>query len=79
MGSVDEATRRLVKMIRAADDGQLRAEVIECDPWMTANRDCVAAAAHALATEPAVIVGEEADAREWFPYSFMIVPRSNRT
>lgn len=73
--SVGAATTRLLGLIRASDDGQISASTVEGDPWMAAHRDLVAAAAHQLATDPAVIVGEETDGREWFPYSFMIVPR----
>jgi hypothetical protein len=44
---------------------------VEADMWCDAHQSAVSAAAHALATDAAVIVGEETDTRAWFPYSFM--------
>lgn len=68
--SVDEATRRLLELARAGD-GYVRALDVEADMWCDAHQSAVSAAAHALATDAAVIVGEETDTRAWFPYSFM--------
>jgi hypothetical protein len=68
--SVDAATRRLLDLARAGD-GYVRASDVEADAWCDARQDAVSAAAHALATDPAVIVGEEINGRAWFPYSFM--------
>jgi hypothetical protein len=68
--SVDEATHRLLEFARAGD-GYVRALDVEADAWCDAHQDAVSAAAHALATDSAVILGEETDARAWFPYSFM--------
>jgi hypothetical protein len=68
--SVDEATRRLLKLARAGD-GYVRASDVQANAWCDGHQDAVSAAAHALATDPAVIVGEEPDGRTWFPYGFM--------
>jgi hypothetical protein len=66
----DEAKERLLELARA-EAGYFNAEMVERDPTLSANQDIVSAAAHELATDPAVDVGEEADGRAWFPYSFM--------
>jgi hypothetical protein len=69
--SVDEATRRLLAAARTGG-GQVTAAAVESDPWFAAHRELTCAAAHAAATEASVRVGEEADSRAWFPYSFMV-------
>jgi hypothetical protein len=66
----DQAKERLLELARV-EGGYLTAETVESDPSLSANRDIVSAAAHELATEPAVVVGEATDDRAWFPYSFM--------
>ncbi len=68
--TVEQATRRLLELARA-EGGYLAAAMVESDSSMSANQDVVSAAAHQLASDPAVIVGEKTDGRAWFPYSFM--------
>jgi hypothetical protein len=67
----EQAKERLIKLM-ATNDGNLTAGIVEQDPELAANRDLVSAAARELASEPDVIVGAETDARDWFPYSFLI-------
>lgn len=68
--SVDAATRRLLELAQTGD-GYVRGSDVEADAWCDAHQDAVCAAAHALATDPAVIVGEESNGLAWFPYSLM--------
>ncbi len=68
---VDQATRRLLELLDA-NGGSLKAAEVEADAELAQDQGTVSAAAHALATESDIITGEETDAREWFPYSFMM-------
>ena len=52
--------------------GALTATVAEADSELAQDRAATTAAAHLLATESEVITGEETDARNWFPYSFIM-------
>jgi hypothetical protein len=44
---------------------------VETDAELAQDPAATTAAAHLLATESGIITGEETDARNWFPYSFM--------
>jgi hypothetical protein len=44
---------------------------VETDAELAQDPAATTAAAHLLATESGFITGEETDARNWFPYSFM--------
>jgi hypothetical protein len=68
--TVDQATQRLLALIEQ-HGGYVGAAIIEADRQLARNQDVASAAAHALATEPGVIAGEETDSRAWFPYSFL--------
>jgi hypothetical protein len=67
----EQAKARLSELMDESA-GNLTAVIVEQDSELAGNREIVSAAAHALATEPDVITGEETDGREWFPYSFLI-------
>jgi hypothetical protein len=69
--TVEQAKQRLLSLIEQ-HGGYLAAGMIEADQELAANPQVVSAAAHALATEPGIIVGEDADARAWFPYSVLV-------
>jgi hypothetical protein len=56
----------------------LTAADVEAEGELAQDHATVSAAAHALATESDISTGEEADAREWFPYSFMIRDKPER-
>jgi hypothetical protein len=71
--SVDQATERLLRLLHERGDRRITAAEIEKDGWFSANRGVTAAAAHALATDVSIDVGEQTDVGEWFPYSFMMV------
>jgi hypothetical protein len=64
------ASRRLRELLEAKG-GSLTAADVEADSELAQDHATVSAAAHALATESDITTGEETDAREWFPYSFM--------
>jgi hypothetical protein len=66
--TVQQALRRLVALLDE-NEGHLTATIIENDRDLTANREVVCAAARQLATEPEIRTDDEADGREWFPYS----------
>ena len=66
----EQAKQHLLDFL-SANDGHLTADDVEADPELAANRELVSAAAHELAAEPNIITGEETDAREWFPYSYL--------
>lgn len=66
----EQAKERLLKLL-TANSNHLTADVVEQDPELTANRELASAAAHELASDPNITTGEETDAREWFPYSFL--------
>jgi hypothetical protein len=68
----DHVKARLVGLA-AENGGNLTAALVEDDPELSANRELVSAAARELASDPTAITGEETDAREWFPYSFIIL------
>jgi hypothetical protein len=67
----EQAVARLLALLDA-HRGALTAAVVEADTELAEDRAATAAAAHLLATESEVITGEETDARNWFPYSFMM-------
>jgi MFS family permease len=69
MAATGETAR---KGIAAGFRPTLREQGARLDPELAANRELVSAAARELASEPDVIVGAETDARDWFPYSFLI-------
>ena len=69
--NVEQAKQRILALL-AENSGSLPAAIVEADEEHAQNQQTVsAAAAHALATESDIITGEEQDAREWFPYSFI--------
>jgi hypothetical protein len=67
---VEQATRKLLELLDA-NGGSLTAAIAEADDELAQDQATASAAAHALATESGIITGQETDAREWFPYSFM--------
>jgi hypothetical protein len=69
--TVEQAKQRLLALIDQ-NDGYVGAAIIEADSELAENREVASAAAHALATEPGIITGEETDGRAWFPYSFLM-------
>jgi hypothetical protein len=69
--TVEQARQRLLDLIDQ-HGGYVGAAIIEADTELAENQAVVSAAAHALATEPAITTGEEADSRAWFPYSFLM-------
>jgi hypothetical protein len=68
--TVEQATQRLLALIDQ-HGGYVGAAIIEADRELAGNQEVASAAAHALATEPGIIAGEETDSRAWFPYSFL--------
>ena len=71
----EEARHRLLTLFD--EDGQLRAEVVEEDELLSQNRRSAILAAHQLADEePGMVKGKETDGRGWFPYSFLIRPKT---
>ena len=66
----EQAVPRLLALLDA-HQGTLTAAAVEADTELAEDPAATTAAAHLLATEPEVITGEESDARNWFPYSFM--------
>jgi len=67
---MEQAIRRLLELLDA-NGGSLTAAIVEADDELAQDRSTASAAAHALATESDIITGQETDAREWFPFSFM--------
>ena len=67
----EQAVARLLALLDARR-GALTAAVVEADSELAEDRAATTAAAHFLATESEVITGEETDARNWFPYSFIM-------
>ena len=68
---VEQAVSRLLALLDA-HNGALTAAVAEADPELLQDQASATAAAHLLATESEYITGEETDARNWFPYSFIM-------
>ena len=68
--TVDEATERLLALLEA-NGGSVSAALVEADPELARNQEIVSAVAHALATEPNIVTGQEADGRAWFPFSVL--------
>jgi len=67
----EQAVARLLALLDARR-GALTAAVVEADSELAQDRAATTAAAHLLATESEIITGEETDARNWFPYSFIM-------
>jgi hypothetical protein len=68
---VERARERLLALLDE-NGGVLSAAIIERDEDLLQDPATVSAAAHALATEPDIIAGNESDEQAWFPYSFMM-------
>jgi hypothetical protein len=66
----EQAVARLLALLDA-QQGTLTAAAVVADSELSEDPAATTAAAHLLATEPEIITGEETDARNWFPYSFM--------
>jgi hypothetical protein len=71
--TVEQATQRLLALIDE-NGGSLTTAIIEADDELAQNQEVVSAAAHALATEPGIITGQETDGRAWFPFSSLSRP-----
>jgi hypothetical protein len=69
--TVEQAKQRLLALIDQ-HGGYVGAAIIEADRQLAGNQEVASAAAHALATEPGMIAGQETDSRAWFPYSFLM-------
>ena len=68
--NTEQAVARLLALLDA-HGGTLAAAVVEADAELAQDPAATTAAAHLLATESPIIAGEETDARNWFPYTFM--------
>ena len=68
---VERARERLLALFDE-NGGVLSAAIVEQDDDLMQDTATVSAAAHALATEPDIITGNESDEQAWFPYSFMM-------
>ncbi len=68
--NVEQAKQRILVLLDE-NSGSLPVAIVEADEELAQTQQTVSAAAHALATESDITTGQETDAREWFPYSFM--------
>ena len=67
----EQAVARLLALLDVHQGTLTAAAAVEADSELAEDPVASTAAAHLLATEPEIITGEETDARNWFPDSFM--------
>jgi hypothetical protein len=68
--TVEQAREHILRLM-GEHGGYVDRATIEADPAVDEDHEAISAAAHALATESSIIVGEEIDGQRWFPFSFM--------
>jgi len=68
---VEQARRRLLSLIDE-HGGRLSVATVEADEQLARSQAEASAAAHALATEPEILAGEETEECGWFPFSYLI-------